>query len=269
MAFESGRRLCLLFEAGESRFAVEATAVVEVASPDEDGKSIRGHLELEDLSELLNGPPEVRPGMGVVLDVSPTLAARVRRIVEVADVARDPFFMLPPGVRDAMAALARGAILHGGRLYLELIAEALPRLPAQLPTAAPRAVILLESPPERGLIFESQGVLYGLPLSVVSQVVPRSESFCLLPSRRGPALGLFPHAQALWPVYSFAGLLGGLGEPEPLLVLSELAGQSVGFCASRVLGVHQDFRRAESRGEFEASNLPRGALFLDLQRMFS
>jgi hypothetical protein len=53
------------------------------------------------------------------------------------------------------------------------------------------------------------------------------------------------------------------------LVLSELAGQSMGICAQRVLGVHQDFRRAESRGEYEAADLPRGALFLDLQRMFS
>jgi len=269
VSFESGRRLCLLFEAGESRFAVEATAVAEVASPDEDGRSIRGHMELSDLSLALSGPPEVRPGMGVVLDVSPPLAVRVRRIVEVADVARDPFFMLPPGVGVGLAALVRGVILHGGKLYLELIAEALPRLASQRPSAPPRTVLLLEAPPERGLVFESQGVLYGLPLGVVSQVVPWSEAFCALPSRRGPALGLFPHAQALWPVYSLAGLLGGVGEPEPLLVLSELAGQSMGLGASRMLGVHRDFRRAESRGEFEASGLPRGALFLDLQRMFS
>jgi chemotaxis signal transduction protein len=248
---------------------VEATAVVEVASPDEDGVAIRGHLDLVDLSQLLSGPSEERPGMGVILDVSPTLAVRVRRIVEVADVARAPFFMLPPGLGESMAAIARGAVLHGGKLYLELVAEAVPHQPHQPLAATPRSVFLLDAAPDRGLVFESQGVLYGLPLGVVSQVVPRTEAFCPLPSARGPALGLFPHAQALWPVYSFAALLGGVGEPEPLVILTELAGQSVGISANRVLGVHHDFSRAEAHGEYSARGLPGGALFLDLQRMFS
>ncbi|HLL55634.1 MAG TPA: defective in fruiting DifE, partial [Myxococcaceae bacterium] len=76
--FESGRRLCLLFEAANGRFAVEATSVTEVAPPDANGVSIRGYLELTDLSLLLGGEAETRPGTGVVLDVSPTLAVRVK-----------------------------------------------------------------------------------------------------------------------------------------------------------------------------------------------
>jgi chemotaxis signal transduction protein len=249
---------------------VEATAVVEVANPDEDGQTIRGHFELMDLSVLLGGPAEARPGMGVVLDVSPTLAVRVKRIVEVADVAPAPFFMLPPGLGESLDTIARGALLHGGRLYLELIAEALPRRPSPgAASVAGRAVFPLSEPPERGLVFESQGVLYGLPLPMVSQVVARSPAFCLMPSAKGPALGLSSHGQALWPVYSFAGMLGGMGEPEALIVLAEVAGQSIGLSAARVLGVHHDLKQTGSRGEYEGRLLPSPVLFLDLQRMFS
>jgi hypothetical protein len=76
--FESGRRLCLLVEAGETRYAIEATSVMEVALPGSDGTSLRGMLEVKDLSTLLGGSPETAMGMVVVLDVSPTLAVRVR-----------------------------------------------------------------------------------------------------------------------------------------------------------------------------------------------
>jgi len=267
--FESGRRLCLLFEAQNGRFAVEATSVMEVASPGADGASIRGHLELVDLSKLLGGGPEPPPGIGVVLDVSPTLAVRVARIVEVADVARSPFFLLPPGLGEALPVLVRGAILHGGHLYLELAAEALPHRAALRPPSLGRSIYVVDQAPDRALVFESQQRLYGIPLPLVSQVVGTSEAFSPLPATTGPVAGLFPHAQVLWPIYSAAGLLGEEARCEGLFILSELAGQNVGLCASRILGVHQAFEPAETRGEFRAKGLPSAALFLDLQRMFS
>jgi hypothetical protein len=218
---------------------------------------------------LLGGPPEERPGVGVVLDVSPTLAVRVKRIVEVADVARAPFFMLPPGLGEALALIARGAVFHKEQLFLELVSDALPHRPAAPGDSLGRAIFLLDQPPERGLVFESHGMLFGVPLNVVSQVVGRSNAFCPLPVAKGPVLGLFPHAQVLWPIYDVTGLLGGRATPEELFVLTELAGQSVGFSASRVHGVHQGFQVTAERGEYGARDLSRPALFLDLQRMFS
>ncbi|MFP2932425.1 hypothetical protein ACLESO_46205 [Pyxidicoccus sp. 3LG] len=101
--FESGRRLCLLVEAGETRYAVEATSVMEVAMSGANGSSLRGVLEVKDLSALLGGSPEEGPGMVVVLDVSPTLAVRVRSVVEVADVARAPVLPPAPGLADSLA----------------------------------------------------------------------------------------------------------------------------------------------------------------------
>ncbi|XXF80739.1 chemotaxis protein CheW [Myxococcaceae bacterium GXIMD 01537] len=268
--FESGRRLCLLVEAGETRYAVEATSVMEVAQPGAGGTSLRGMWEVKDLSVLLGGPPEQGPGMVVVLDVSPTLAVRVRSVAEVADVARAPFFLLPPGLGDALALLSRGALLHKDRLYLELNAEALPHRPGpRAPVPPPRTVHLAEAAPERALVFESQGRLFGIPLPLVSQVVGRGEAFSALPVQSGPVAGIFPHAQALWPIWSAPALLGAPALPEAFFVMTELAGRNVGLCATRVLGVSQRFEPTEGRGEFTAPGLPGPALFLDLQRMFS
>jgi chemotaxis signal transduction protein len=267
--FESGRRLCLLVEAGETRYAIEATSVMEVALPGSDGTSLRGMLEVKDLSVLLGGAPETGTGMVVVLDVSPTLAVRVRSVVEVADVAHTPFFLLPAGLGETLAPLSRGAILHKERLYLELIAESLPQRGILRSPTALKPVHLLDSPPERALVFESQGRLFGLPLGLVSQVVTRGEAFSKLPIRNSAVSGVFPHAQVLWPIFSVPAMLGSQAPVEAFFVLTEMAGQNVGLCATRVLGVLQRFEPTSERGEFTASGLNSPVLFLDLQHMFS
>ncbi|WPB73335.1 chemotaxis protein CheW [Archangium violaceum] len=267
--YESGRRLCLLMEAGDTRFSVEATSVMEVAAPGPDETSLRGVLEVKDLSVLLGGEPEQTPGMVVVFDVSPTLAVRVRSIVEVTDVASAPYFLLPTGLGDTLAALSRSAVLHKERLYLEINAEALPHEPGTVRPPPQLPVRLAELTPERSLVFESQGRLFGLPLSWVSQVVMRGPAFSALPGKSGAVAGVMPHGQALWPLYSAPALLGGASRAEDFLVLAEVEGRSLGLCASRVLGVHPRFEPAGEPGEFTAPGVPGPVLFLDLRRMFS
>ncbi len=292
-AFDSGRRLCLLFDAGHTRYAIDATSVVEVATPAPLEDRVRGVLELKDLSLLLGGAAEVRPGVAVVLDVSPTLTLRIRGVQEVADVAQAPHFLLPPALNRALAPRVRGALLRGGRLYRELgeLSGFNAPLSALDAVAAHSPSDLLREPPERALIFESAGRLYGFALPFVSQVVNATAAFCPFPSLHGPVVGLFPHAQSLWPIYSLPALLrtGLLPEPaepktetgaearaeplsEALFVLTELAGQSVGFCASRVLGIHglnDCFEAGERVGEFVSPRLPGPVSFPDLQREFS
>lgn len=267
LPFESGRRLCLLFEAGQGRYAIDATSVAEVAPPSPDGKTIRGTLELRDLSRLFGGAEEERPGMGVVLDVSPTLAARIRRVLEVADVSKDTFFQLPPTLGDFARHVMRGALLHAGKLFLELSAEALPHLSGEAMAAPPRPVYLVDEAPERGLVFLSQGRRFAVALGLVSQIVARGDAFCPLPTSGGPACGVFPHGNALWPVYATSALLGGATAREELLILTELAGQSVALTAQAVEGVWGPFRATGERGEWEGPTGP--ALCLDFQRMFS
>ncbi|PTL85227.1 chemotaxis protein CheW [Vitiosangium sp. GDMCC 1.1324] len=268
--YESGRRLCLLMEAGDTRFSVEATSVMEVAAPGPDETSLRGVLEVTDLSVLLGGSPEQGPGMVVVFDVSPTLAVRVRSIVEVVDVASAPHFLLPSGLGDTLAALSRSAVLHKDRLYLELNPEALPHEPGTVSPPPEHPVHFAGSPPERSLVFESQGRLFGLPLTLISQVVMRGPAFSALPGKSGAVAGVMPHGQALWPLYSAPALLGGASAcAESFLVLAEVEGRGLGLCASRVLGVHPRFEPAGEPGEFTAPGLQAPVLFLDLRRMFS
>jgi chemotaxis signal transduction protein len=267
--FESGRRLCLLFESAAVRFAIEATSVMEIAQPDPTADRVRGNLELRDLSDMLSGLKEVRPGMAVVLDVSPTIAVRVKSVIEVVDVARDPLFQLPQLLGEHLGALVRAALLHGPQLFLELTPESLPHLSAPLPAIAPRPIYLVEETPDRALLFESHGRVYGIALTLVSQVVPCTRAFCGLPGIPGPMAGLFPHAQVLWPVFTARGLLGEPSGPEELLLLTELAGQSLGLSASKVLGVQAGFTPTDVRGEFALPGFASPVLFLDFQRMFS
>ena len=267
-SFDSGRRLCLLVEAGEARYAIDAASVVEVSPPDSSGKSIRGLLDLVDLTRLLGGGDEQRPGMAIVLDVSPTLAVRVKRVLEVADVARDPQFKLPRGLGDGLTRVVRGAILRDGRLHLELMVDALARPLLAEPGTPSRPFAVVEQAPERALLFESQGQLFGLPLAFVSQVVNADQTFCALPGAGGAITGIVPHVQSLWPVFSAPALIGQRAALEPLLVFAELAGQNVGLFAARVLGVQEGFTPAEGPGKFACRAIPQPALFLDWQRMF-
>jgi chemotaxis signal transduction protein len=263
-----GRRLCLLVEAGEGRYAVDATSVVEVSPPDADGKSLRGVLEIVDLSSMLGGAQEERPGMAVVLDVSPTLAARVRRVLEVADVARAAFFQLPPVLGDKVGARVRGALLHRDELYLELLPEALTRSGNQVSTAGEGEVGPLVSPPDRALVLVSQGELFGLPLSWVLQVVSGPNPYTPLPPGSSTVAGLLAHGQTLWPVYSLPGLLHGRSQGrEGLFVLAEVKGTLLAVFAERVVGIRTTTRSDARPGSFEAEGLPGTGLFLDLQRI--
>src|SRR4029078_7067317 len=80
---DGGRRLALLFEAGPARYALEASRGLEVTPPHPERAPVRGVFPLEDLSTLMGGAAEARPGLAVLLDISPTVAVRVREGAEV------------------------------------------------------------------------------------------------------------------------------------------------------------------------------------------
>ncbi|MBS1153856.1 MAG: hypothetical protein H6Q89_5554 [Myxococcaceae bacterium] len=250
---ERGRRLCLLIDAGPSRFAVPATSVLEVAVPDVGGATLRGHHPLVDLSALLGGPPEQRPGTAVLLDTSPTLALRVRSVRGVQDVANCPWLHVPRRIGPSVEPAVRGLIDIAGELFLELDVEALApgvRAPPQLKVVDP-----FGPPLSRALVFETGGRLLGLPLASVAQVVGLGPRFCPLVTQTAAA-GVILHQQQAWPVFSLPGLLGEPISSEPLVVLTEIGSDGVGFTAARALGV------------VEGANLA-GVATLELRRMFS
>lgn len=243
------RRLCLLIEAGGARFAVPATSVIEVAVPDPSGATLRGHHPLVDLSLLLGGGAERRPGMAVLLDTSPTLALRVRSVRGVEDVGDCPWLHVPRRIAPAVEPAVRGAIDVKQVLFLELDVEAIAngvKPPAQLKVVDP-----FGPPLPQAFLFETGGRTVGLPLASVAQVVPKSAKFCPLVAPTAAA-GLLLHAQQAWPVFSLPGLLGEPISEEPLIVLTEVGGDAVGFTATVAHGVRTS-----------------GAPTLELKRMFS
>jgi chemotaxis signal transduction protein len=264
---EGGRRLSLLFEAGPARYAIEATRVVEVAPPDTDRPTVRGVFPLEDLSMLMGGAPERRPGLALVLDTSPTRAVRVREGAEVADVSGDPHFQLTRDLAARIGEVVRGSLLHAGRLYLELRAEALGQTPV-LPAPPPRIVTWLDAAAAPMLLFESGERLFAIPLGNVLQVVPVGTAFCPFPVPGGVIAGVLAHGHALWPVYGLSAFFGGTLAVESHVVLAELAGMQVALCASRVLGVES---RLTPEGDPGTWKTPSGARALapDVTRLLS
>ncbi len=267
MPLGSGR-LCVFFEAGPARYCVEATSVLEIGAAPAEGDTLRGGRTLCDLSQLLGGDPEQRPGFALVFDVSPTLAVRIKRIIEVADAAHAPFFLLPPGLGDSFGLMIRGAVLRTDQLYLELAAETLS--PQQLdPRVIPQGQLYFsDAAAERVLVFETKGRLCGIPLASVSQIVG-TEGFCPLPFKNGPVVGLLPHAQSLWPIYSIAGMAGEQAALEQLIILADVAGRNLGVCASRAVGVRTKFQATSTPGEFISSEVDAPVSLVDLDRMFS
>jgi len=242
---DGGRRLALLFEAGPARYALEASRVLEVTPPDAERATVRGVFPLEDLSSLMGGAPERRPGLAVLIDTSPTMAVRVREGAEVADVAGAPHFQLTRDLAQRIGVVVRGALQHQGRLYLELRAEALGQS-CMLPSPPPRIVNWLESPAGPALLFESGSMLFGVPLPHVLQISPVLAAFCPFPVPGGVIAGLLAHAGTLWPVYALPAFLGEAPAMEPQVVLLELAGIQAAVCASRVQGIEH---RLASAGE--------------------
>ncbi|MBK7860634.1 MAG: defective in fruiting DifE [Archangiaceae bacterium] len=248
--------MSLLVEAGAARYAIDATHVLEVSPPDASGETLHGNLHLKDLSALLGGPPEARPGTAVVLDTSPTLAVRVKKVLEVSDLADKPRHPLPRRLVRRLEPAVRGVLEVNGALFFELDVETAARgLDADPPELLEGGVVPMAPEPDRALVFESQGARLAVPLGSVSQVVPAGSRLCALP-HEGPLKGLVLHQQHLWPAFSVPGMAGGSSEVEPLVVLVEVEGEGLGLLASHAFGVHP-------RGALQ------GAQVLDLPRLFS
>jgi chemotaxis signal transduction protein len=251
--FDEPQAISVLCEAGPARFAVPATSVLEVANPDPSAATLRGHHPLVDLSRLLGGPAEPGPGTAVLLDTSPTLALRVKKVRGVRDTASCPWLHLPRRLAPSLEPAVRGVLDIDGELFLELNVEALAlgvRPPPELKVVDPFGPAL-----PAALVFETGARLVGLPLSAVVQVVSVGPHYCTLPAATAAA-GVLIHRQQVWPVFSLPALLGEPALREDLVVLAEVADDGVGLLASRALGVREGAALA-------------GVASLELRRMFS
>lgn len=251
------RRLFVFFEAGASRYAVEAVGVMEVARPDPGGETLHEHLGLRDLSQLLGGLDEQRPGTALVLDTSPTLAVRVKSVEGVFDAAQALTVPLARRMIPLVAPAIRGGLVHEGRLYFVLDTDGVARgLPRQLR----RRERITRPPTEPCLVFDAGPERLAVPLSRVSQVVPAGPTFNRSPGQ-GACVGAIAHDALLAPVFDVSEpRMSDASAPAPpsfpLIVLVEAGGELLGLGATRADGV----RQPSSLGE---------AVVLDVERMFS
>lgn len=231
------RRLCVFFEAGQTRYAVEATSVVEVArTHDADDETLRGHLAIRDLSVLLGGDPEVRPGTVVLLDSTPTVAARTARVEGVFDASPHLALPLPNRLLHLVSPVVRQGLVSEAGLAFELDAAEIPR---GLPRQARKLELVTTTTKAPCLVFESGSLWLALPLADVSQVASRGPMFNPAPGV-GSFVGVVMHQQRLVPAFSLTGT-----SAEALLVVVELESGPVAISASRAHGV----RQADALGE--------------------
>lgn len=242
------RRLSVFFSAGATRYALDAVRVREVvrlgAGP---GLPLDEALAQKDLSHLLGGDDEPEVGAGVVLDVTPPLALRVKQVDGVFDCAQWPRWKIHGRLIRLLAPAVVSAVEHEGKLVFELDAEGASRgLPRQL---KPLERHLRED--TGGLVFFVQGERLAVPLSSVVQVIEATNAFNRAPNA-GSFLGAAVHRGQLCPVFT----VGPLGLVQPYIVLFEAGGELLGLSASQVEGV----RVGPALG---------GAPILDVGRMFS
>jgi len=242
------RRLYVFFEAGRTRYAIEAVGVVEVARPPAGAGTIHGNLVLRDLSELLGGAEESGSTAALVLDTSPTLAVRVKYVEGVFDASGDRALPLPRRMIPLVAPALRGGLVHEGRLFFELDTDGVVR---GLPRSTRRPERSTRPATGACLVFDSGSERLAVPLSWVRQVVPTGPAFNAAPGT-GAFLGALVHRQSLCPVFAVSDTTA----PEALVVLAEAGGELIGLSARRTDGVQQPAALA-------------AVPVLDLERMFS
>ncbi len=242
------KEMYVFFEAEDSRYAIDALCVTEVARPDTTGDTLGHHLVLKDLSVLFGGGSEVLPGTAIVFDTSPTLAVRVRSVHGVFDASGDSRLALPPRLIPLVSPAIRGAIVREGHLYFEIDLGGIVR---GLPKQTKKKERHLQEPEGQTLVFESGDEVLGIPLLRVKEVVSQSSMFNRSPGR-GAFLGAMVHRQQLCTVYGATEF----SAPEAFVVLIDTGSGTIGLSARRAVGV-----------------VPRHALgdvaIIDVDRMFS
>jgi hypothetical protein len=244
----SPRRLCVFFSAGASRYALDASTVLEIARTNEAGDlSLSWFTPTKDLARLLGGEDEAKVGAGIVIDVMPPLALRVKHVDGVFDAAKLPRWPLQGRLIPLIAPVISAAVEYEGRLVFELDPESTARgLPRQS-----RPLERHTREVDSGLVFTVDGERLAIPLHTVVQVIESGAQFNRSPNA-GTFLGVAQHRGQLCPVFT----VGPLGVVQPFAVLFEVQGELVGLSASSVEGVRHGAAL-------------QGAPVLDVGRMFS
>ena len=232
-------RKALLFSAGGVRLALRLSHLQEIVPAPAEGGDIQARGETYPtafVSTVLGLPGGPTP-FALLTEGTPRLALRVEALHGIVDLAGAEFFQLPVPTPLPQPAPFSGAVVAGGEVALELAVSSLGFAPLE------PALENTETPPdlgpfaERELRFARGGLCFGVPLSLLVQVLehPRLAPVPLTPpSHRG----LLYHGRALHPVIDLAIVYGEQAPAQVRIVLLlDAGGTGVGILADRVLGV--------------------------------
>ena len=245
-------RKALLFSAGGVRFAMRVSNVREVVAvaPEEGEVRARGEAVATAFVSTVLGLPAGPAPFAILTQGSPPAALRIEALHGIVDLAGAEFFQLPARTALPQPPPFSGAVVVKGEIALELAVGSLgfaPIEPAQEHGEPPADV---DPPLERELRFARGARTFGVPLSVLVQVLegPRVAPVPLTtPSHRG----LLYHGRALHPVLDVAVLYGDQPSAIGTVLLLDVGGAGVAVAADRVLGVG-DAREALVRPPWDA-----------------
>lgn len=250
-------RKALLFSVGGVRLALRLSQVreiLEVAAGEVEVVARGEPLPSAYVSTVLGlagGPARY----ALVTESSPRSALRVEALHGIVDLSAAEVFQLPVHTIVPQPSPYAGALVAGGQVALELAVSSLGFAPIE------PAQDLGEPPPslgpwlEREIRFARGGLTFGVPLSILVQVLesPRLAPVPLTPpSHRG----LLHHGRALHTVVDVGVLYGQAPAALPRQVLLlDAGGAGVGVAADRVLAV------GEGTGAEDVLRPPWDALF--------
>jgi chemotaxis signal transduction protein len=231
-------RKALLFSAGGVRFAMRVSNVREVVAVAPEEGEVRAHGEAVAtafVSTVLGLPSGPAP-FAILTQGSPAAALRIEALHGIVDLAGAEFFQLPARTALPQPAPFSGAVVVKGEIALELAVSSLgfaPIEPAQEHGGPPSDV---DPPLERELRFARGARTFGVPLSVVVQVLEQPR-VAVVPLTPPSHRGLLYHGRALHPVLDVAVLYGDAPAAIGTVLLLDAGGAGVAVVADRVLGV--------------------------------
>jgi chemotaxis signal transduction protein len=230
-------RKALLFSAGGVRLALRLAHIREIVevAPGEGEVRSRGETVPSAFVAAVLGLPAAPARYALLAEGA---ALRVEALHGIVDLADAEVFQLPARTALPQPPPFAGAVVSKGEVALELAVSSIgfsPLEPAEegpAPALEPDALAR-----DRELLFARAGRTYGVPLSLLVQVL---EGARVSPVPLAPPShrGLVYHGRALHPVVDVAVRFG---EPAPAegrnVLLLDAGGAGVGVVADRVLGV--------------------------------
>jgi len=231
-------RKALLCSVGGTRLAVRLSQVREIieAAPDAGEVVARGEQLASTFLSTVLGLPGAPARFALVTEATPRLALRVEALHGIVDITADQVFQLPVHTLVPQPSPYAGALVVGGDVALELSVPALGFAPIE------PAQDVGEAPPslgpflEREILFSRGSLTFGVPLSILIQVVdaPRLAPVPLTPPSNH---GLLYLGRALHTVIDVGVLYGQppVAEARRVLLI-DAGGAGVGVVADRILG---------------------------------